>query len=284
MLIWEKKIPTYLVHKESIVRTTIFTGLFALAFINFYAPFNVEKWYQPTNEFELFFYSSLVILVGMLVIVLSRIIMFQVSKKVELTYLIYAIWIAAEIISMAAVYSVFAKFALDDRRFFYEIIEITFKNTLLILLLPYTVLWLYFAYREKTKELEEYSQTGILKGHPDKMIPFYDEKGKLKFSVINDDILYIEASDNYVSIYYVTNEKTAKYMVRNTLKNLEEKLKNIGFIRCHRSFLVNFNKVKLLKREKDGLFIELNADNQITLPVSKTYVTGIIESFSESSL
>jgi hypothetical protein len=284
MLIWEKKIPIYLVQRDSIVKTTIFTGLFALAFINIYSPFGVDKWYHPTNKIELFFYSSLVILAGMFVIVLSRIIMYKFSKKFEINYGQYSIWILVEIISMAAVYSVFAKYILDDAREFMHIIKVTVKNTILVLLIPYIVLWLYFAYREKTKQLEEISHIGGIKVNPDIMVPFYDEKGKLKLSVVLDDILYIEASDNYVSVYYMLSNKISKYMVRNTLKNLDTKLKKVGFIRCHRSYLVNFNKVKVLKREKEGLYLVLNVDGEMILPVSKTYVSSIIESFSETSI
>lgn len=284
MLIWEKKIPIYLVQRDSIVKTTIFTGLFALAFINIYSPFGVEKWYHPTNKIELFFYSSLVILAGMFVIVLSRIIMYKFSKKFEINYGQYSVWILVEIISMATVYSVFAKYILDDPREFLNIIKVTVKNTILVLLIPYIVLWLYFAYREKTKQLEEFSHIGGAKINQDIMVPFYDEKGKLKLSVVLDDILYIEASDNYVSVYYMLSNKISKYMVRNTLKNLDTKLKKVGFIRCHRSYLVNFNKVKVLKREKEGLYLVLNVDGEMILPVSKTYVSSIIESFSETSI
>lgn len=283
MQIGEKIVPKYLFQKEAITRTTIFTGLFALAFINFYSPFGVEKWYQPQNKFEVFFYSSVVILTGMLVIVLSRMVMYQVSKRYNLNYLQYSVWIFFEIVLMSAVYSVFAKFLLDDQRIFYQIVEITLKNTALVLLLPYTVLWLYFAYLEKTRELAKISQGGVLKIQSDKMVPFYDEKGKLKISVIHDDILYLEASDNYVLIYYVSNNKISKYMVRNTLKNLEVRLLTMGFIRCHRSYLVNFSRVKILKREKDGLYLELNSEPHMVLPVSKTYVSSIIESFSQDS-
>lgn len=50
------------------------------------------------------------------------------------------------------------------------------------------------------------------------MIPFYDENGKLKLSIQLDDLLFLEASDNYVSINYIHNQKISKYMVRNTLK------------------------------------------------------------------
>lgn len=285
MLIWEKEIPKYLTKRYIIVRTTIFTGLFALAFINIYSPFGVEGWVKQDDiklsELQLFLGSSLVILTGMGVIVISRVLMYRVGRKTELNYFQYSLWIFIEITSMATVYAVFVKFILQDHRVFSEIAMASLRNTALVLLLPYTVLWLYFAYREKTKELEELATNTTGKPVADKMIPFYDENGKLKFSVLLDDLLYFEASDNYVSIFYSNNQKVEKYMVRNTLKNIEKKLSAYNIARCHRSYLINFNKVKILKREKDGVFLELNAPEPLTLPVSKTYVSSIVESFSE---
>lgn len=285
MLIWEKEIPKYLTKRYIIVRTTIFTGLFALAFINIYSPFGIERWVKQDDirlsELQLFLGSSLVILTGMAVIVISRILMYRYGRNKVLNYFQYSIWILIEIASMAAVYAVFVKFILHDHRVFYDIAVASLRNTVLVLLLPYTVLWLYFAYREKTKELEELSSMASGKVQADKMVPFYDENGKLKFSVLLDDLLYFEASDNYVSIFYASNDKVAKYMVRNTLKAIEKKLAAYNIVRCHRSYLINFNKVKILKREREGLFLELNAPEQLTLPVSKTYVSSIVESFSE---
>lgn len=283
MLIWDKKVPEYLVKKDTVVRTTLFTALFALAFINIYSPFSAGKKLN-LNDVDLFLNSSLAILAGMFIIVVSRVVMYQTTKKNSLTYLYYSLWIFVEILSMAAGYSVYVKFVLNDSRILAEIIQVTIKNTALILLLPYSVLWLYFSYREKTKQLEKYSMGHTpVKIDQDRMVPFYDDKGKLKFSVILDDLIYLEASDNYVSIYYSANKKLSKYMIRNTLKNVEEKLTPLGFMRCHRSYLVNFSKVKILKREKDGVFLELNTDDGLTLPVSKTYVSTIVQSFSENS-
>lgn len=284
MLIWEKKIPVYLVRKESVFRTTLFTAIFALAFINFYSPFGVDRWLH-FNSFDLFVNSSLAVLAGMVLIVFSRIVMYRLTKRSDLNYLGYTTWIFLEILSMAAVYSMYIKYVNHDSRIYLEILKVSIKNTALILLLPYSVLWLYFAYREKTKQLEEISQ-GVLSKNvvQDKMVPFYDEKGKLKFSVVLDDLVYIEASDNYVSIYYTANEKLSKYMIRNTLKKLEAKMEPLGFMRCHRSYLVNFSKVKILKREKDGVFLELNTDEGLTLPVSKSYVASVVQKFSEGTL
>ncbi|UCH15666.1 MAG: LytTR family transcriptional regulator DNA-binding domain-containing protein [Bacteroidales bacterium] len=281
MIIWETKIPEYLTRKQNIIRTVLFTAVFALAFINFYSPFGVNIWYDITTKIQLFLYSSLIILTGVLVIVISRIIMYHYSKVKRLNYVQYILWVIAEIISMAAFYAVFVKFILKDERYFIDIFKVSIKNTSLVLLLPYSILSLYFSWRFKSKQLEELSYKDKLAESSKKMIPFHDEKGALRFSILLEDILYLEAADNYVTIYYIDNGKITKYLIRNSLKNLESRLQPRNIMRCHRSYMVNFEKVKIMRKEKGGLFLELDTDYKFSLPVSRTYVAQIIEAFSE---
>ncbi len=47
--------------------------------------------------------------------------------------------------------------------------------------------------------------------------------------------------------------------------------------------MVNFEKVKIMRKDKGGLFLELDIEQKISLPVSKTYVSSVIEAFSEYS-
>ncbi len=276
----EHNIPPFLTSKGNIVKTVVFTALFALAFINFYSPFGVNKWFH-LSQLQLFFYSSLIILTGVLVIVISRIIMYQFTKKHVLNYARFLIWIFVEIVSMAFFYALFVKYALNDQRLFMEILKISVKNTALVLLIPYSVLSLYFSYQEKVKKLELLEGVNLSFDHRKRMIPFYDENNNLKFSIKRDDLLYLEAMDNYVTIFYESTPKMAKYIIRNSLKNLEQRLSNLDIIRCHRSYLVNFEKVKLLKKEKEGLFLELDSTYSIKLPVSKTYVSKVSDAFSK---
>ena len=67
----------YLNEKQNIIRLILFTSLFALVFINAYSPFGADRWYNLTR-LEFFTYSSLTILIGVLVVVISRIIMYHV--------------------------------------------------------------------------------------------------------------------------------------------------------------------------------------------------------------
>ena len=277
-----KLIPTYLTAKRNIVQLILFTAAFSLVFINVYEPFSVNVWFRITR-WQLLLYSSLIILTGVLVVVLSRIIMYYASRRKKLNYLQYLVWVMAEIIFMAMFYALYIKVILHDQRFFPDLIKLCIQNTALLLLLPYSVSWLYFSWKEKNLEIAEMAHGMVVSDSTKLMIPFNDEKGVLRFSVKMGSLLYLEASDNYVSIYYLNKEKVSRFMLRNTLKNLEEDLKGTEMVRCHRSYMVNYEKVKIIRREKEGIRLELDLPSAIDLPVTKTYMENVMKAFSHFS-
>ena len=182
---------------------------------------------------------------------------------------------------MALSYAVFEKFLLSDTRLFIDLVKISSRNTALVLLLPYSVSWLYFSWRDKKEQIERLADVQTMPGNTRNMIPFYDEKGILKFSVKKENLLYLESAENYVSICYINKDKVSKYLLRDTLKKIEETFSGSEFVRCHRSYMVNFEKVKVIRRDKDGL--KLGFDNPLVMdiPVSKTYINPVMETFSK---
>ena len=279
MLLIELPIPSYLTEKKNIVRHILFTALFALVFINIYAPFGAENWFKLT-KLQLIITSSVLILTGVLVIAISRLIMYQVSRKKKMNYFRYGIWIAWEIISMGMVYAILQAVILKDKRDFILVFKSTLSTTLLVLLIPYTITWLYFSWMEKNRKLEKLEGSLVPKASIPLMLAFNDEKGDLRFSLKTQDLLYLEAADNYVVIHYSDHNKQAKYLIRNSLKNMESGLTESGVIRCHRSYMVNFERVKIIKKERDGLVIELDVAERHAIPVSKTYVEQVMKIFS----
>ena len=113
MVDFQKPIPSYLNEKQNIIRLVLFTSLFALVFINVYSPFGADKWYNLTR-LEFFTYSSLTILTGVLVVVISRILMYYYSKRNSILLWQYLVWIGAEILSMALAYALFEKLILKE--------------------------------------------------------------------------------------------------------------------------------------------------------------------------
>ena len=283
MLLIELRIPSYLTEKKNIVRHILFTALFALVFINIYAPFGVETWYNITR-LQLIVSSSLVILTGVLVVAVSRVIMYQVARRKQLNYGRYGLWIAAEIICMAMAYTILQEAVVGTQNDFIDTFKSSLTTTLLVLLIPYTRTWLYFSWIEKNRKLEKLESAGSPRTTSMVMIPFHDERGELRFSLKVHDLLYLEAADNYVFIHYQDQNRKAKYMIRNSLKYMEPGLKETGVVRCHRSYMVNFERVKIIKKEKDGLVIELDIPEKNTIPVSKTYVDQVMRIFSTYSL
>lgn len=78
---------------------------------------------------------------------------------------------------------------------------------------------------------------------------FVKNKGEL-IKIELDDILYIEAFDNYCNLYTTSQ----KHLISHTLKSVEEKLPQHKFIRVHRSYVINVSKIKSLQ---DGyIFID----------------------------
>lgn len=273
-------LPKYLTSKHNIVRLVVFTAVFALVFINIYAPFGVETWYNVTR-LELFFYSSLVILTGVMVVVVSRIVLFYTSVKVQLSVFQYVVWVLAEVLFMAVFYTMYEKLFLGDERPVELVLKNSVQNTALVLILPYSVLWLYFSYVDKKLQLQDLKLQGQTSSESaGSMVSFFDEKGIMQLSMKIGDLLFVESSGNYVTIVYLKKGKAVRFLLRSTMKQLESMLTGKGVVRCHRSFMVNFEQVRLMRKGKNGLVLEIGTDEVLEVPVSKTHVENIMTVFS----
>ena len=83
--------------------------------------------------------------------------MYQTVKRFSLNYIHYIIWVLAEVLFMALFYSIYEKFILHDSRQFDDLLKVSVQNTALVLLLPYSALWLYFSWKDKKLMLDEIS-------------------------------------------------------------------------------------------------------------------------------
>jgi two-component system, LytTR family, response regulator len=84
-------------------------------------------------------------------------------------------------------------------------------------------------------------------------------EGKL-IRLNNSDILFIESMGDYVK--FVSNDK--KYITHNTIKNLEEKVNKQCFLKTHRSYIINIDKIDDIR--ENLLFIKGNE-----IPISKAH-------------
>ncbi len=95
---------------------------------------------------------------------------------------------------------------------------------------------------------------------------FFVKDGLGHVRVAYEDVLYAKADDNYTHLY--TSDK--RYVLSATLKKTEEQLASYGFVRCHRSYLVNIKKIERL----GGNFVQIGKDE---IPVSESLRKNILE-------
>jgi len=278
-----KQIPDYLKDKSTITSQVMFVSIFALVFINIYSPFNAASWFE-VGRIEFFFYSSAFILFGMLIIVISKLIFFLMVRRIKFTYLIFGIWHVMEVVLLAVTYLVVDLVLLNSEAELVERFTGLLFITLLVLAIPYSLSWLWISLKDKREKLETQTENTSQEFRERQMITFRDETEKLRFSIKSSDILYVESTDNYVTVHTSEKGKMKKIMLRNTMKRLEKELEGTLIHRCHRSYMVNFENIKLVKLISTNLYIYMDFPDEIRIPVSRTYAEHVHEFLNRVSL
>lgn len=102
---------------------------------------------------------------------------------------------------------------------------------------------------------------------------FLKKNGKL-FNLKYDEILYIEAMENYA----IFNTLSETYTTHHPLKSLEEKLPKQIFKRIHRSYIVNLKKI--LKIEDTEMIVGNNEKLVAKLPIGKNFRSLVFSSIN----
>ena len=89
-------------------------------------------------------------------------------------------------------------------------------------------------------------------------VSVYSDKTTYRLRV--DNILYLKSELDYVSI--VTEERS--YLILDALHNWSEKLKSYQFIPCHRSYLVNLNRIDRYTSSSIGI-------GKHEIPISRSF-------------
>ena len=95
------------------------------------------------------------------------------------------------------------------------------------------------------------------------------EKGRIVFLDLGN-VVAIQAEGNYV----VLQQETGSYWLRQSISAIAEKLEPYGFIRIHRSVVVNGSLVEELQPHLTGAYrLRLKSGKQYT--VTRTYIKNL---------
>lgn len=117
--------------------------------------------------------------------------------------------------------------------------------------------------KEREKELQDKVLTPkVSAAAADGKITIPQQDG---FEVLRiSEILYCQADDNYTKIFLNQGQK----LVSKTLKYFEDSLSDQGFVRIHKSFLVNVSTIVRYKKGKGGS-VQLSSGKELMVSSSK---------------
>lgn len=245
--------------------------VFSTFFLNIFEPFNIGRWYSDSGIIKFLRLSSYGFVVA-LVFLFTQFPLRRIFKKEKFRFKDYFIWLLVEIALISLVYIFLYGNPIGN---FINDLIYSIKYTLLGICLPYSFAILIIYYKNQKKEIEQL-QHKVSRPIEKRLLNFKDENDKIKFSVLAKDLLVLESTDNYVSVYYILANKLQRKLLRNTLKNLEESLKEKSIIRCHRSFMVNSQNVEFVQKEGKKLILKVKL-MEMNIPVSQKYSPLFLE-------
>lgn len=164
----------------------------------------------------------------------------------------------------------------------FGIIDITFNDILRILLLgfiPVAVLIIINQDRLMRSHLKSADMLNRKliesKQQKAKLVHFESDYRKDDLIISPESLLAVKSADNYIEVYYYSDNHVKKQMVRSSLDRTEKQLSEFDFIlRCHRSYIVNINYINEIRGNSQGYILSVeNLDFNIL--VSQRYINEL---------
>jgi len=249
----------------------IFCGLFGCLFLNVFHPFNINEWFTHVDA-PLFVILTFFSAAGMAALALSQF-AFRSLFRVDLTTRIsFLKWLFVEFLCISFAMHTVNVYLLDLPFINLPEYLVTLKYTLLALVLPYFLGILLLFVQEQLLVVEELTvQAQGNKSTTTESVAISDENSKVVVQMLLRNILYFKSEDNYVLLYYKSDNEVKKELIRNNLKKLEQDLNLPNFIRIHRSYMINSQNVATVLKTSQGYRVKMDAGADHILSVSATY-------------
>lgn len=245
--------------------------IFLFLFLILYKPFSLDSLLSfPKGGFA--FNSSIIMSIEAVVLLISRLLLWGLRNSTDFKRRTYLVWCFAEIVVASLFIAMYITLISAGQYNYIDVLPIVLVELSAILVFPYIILTMLLesdiVARYNLDEDEEIAK-----------MRFYDEKHNLKFVADSKSILYIESHENYCGIHYVEGGRVKDFLLRGTMKSLEEDCAKHGIKRCHRSYFINVSHIRILRKDREGFNVaELDVDGVDSIPITPRYYSDIADS------
>ena len=295
---------------ESAQRNTVaaaLTGVFVFCFLWFFQPFGIGNWDTPHKTWYLAGYGWVTAVVVAFDLVVLKRVFSRFFAETHWTVGKAIGWTLFILLSVGAGNHLYA-ILVGISAFHWNDFAGTLLSTFAVGVFPSVLIPL----SNYVYQLRKYSAPATVAQNPvspptrlpaaesPETIELVAENGKDKLSVALADLLYIESSDNYSTVFWANpptqrtsadlsatadgvaaragneksansgNGKIAKELVRSSLSRLEMQIAVPNVVRCHRSYIVNLAKVRSVSGNAQGYKLHLDG-LETPVPVARKY-------------
>ncbi len=262
------KLNNILLSGAATILHSLIVPLFFLVFIVYYKPYGVYNILQMDNA-SFAFNVSILFSIVLVSVSITRGWLYLIARYRDVTRSAYLLWCLAETIVASLFASLYIVLISDEKLLFFDIAGSSVVMMAATGIFPYGFLWL--ALELYSREKEE-----ALPAEDNSLIRFYDEYKKLRLVIAPEAVVYIKSEDNYVQIHYLDQRKNRKFILRSSMRALEDILSKRGLLRCHRSYFINPAYIKIIHRDAAGLIVaDLKPEGFESIPISRKYQNEI---------
>lgn len=252
-----------IVSGASTIFHSLVVPLFVLIFTIYYRPYGVYEVLQMEHA-SFYFNSTIIFCIILVSISITRGWLYLVGKYRDLSRFQYMLWCAGETVVASAFASMYLVLMSGRTLAFFDIAGASVVMLMATCLYPFGFIWL---------GIELYYRTND--DHPadeNSLIRFHDEYKKLRLVIAPEVVIFIKSEDNYVQIHYLEQGRPKKFILRSSMRALEETLSRHGLVRCHRSYFINPLFISVVRRDNTGVIVaELRQEGYESIPISRKY-------------
>ncbi len=95
------------------------------------------------------------------------------------------------------------------------------------------------------------------------------------FTINLENLVYVEAQENYSKIVWTVDDEVKEKLLRVTLKKIEDQLTDNAIVRCHRSYIINTKVNFVIQGNSNGYCLESDLVKH-TIPISRSIGKEIV--------
>ncbi|MGE4288925.1 MAG: LytR/AlgR family response regulator transcription factor [Salinivirgaceae bacterium] len=123
-------------------------------------------------------------------------------------------------------------------------------------------------YKSVNKAQKRFQDRESISRYPEEI--FIKKKNSTLVRLKYDDILWVEALENYVTV----NTFKEKFTIHFTMKAIENKLPLVKFKRVHRSYIVNIHRIEYI--EDNNVVIKVESGSKV-IPIGKSFRDNLMD-------